>query len=77
MPVVTIDVVCDTFTRSQKVEIIARVTDALVAVEGEAMRDMTWVRINEVAEGDFGIGGKPLTAFDLHRIAAEKSAAAA
>ncbi|GEM_PF-213482 len=73
MPIVTIDVVCDTFTTAQKRDLIGRVTDAMVAVEGEAMRDLTWVRINEVAEGDLGIGGRPLTAFDFHRMAAERA----
>ena len=73
MPVVTIDCVCDTFTTEQKRELIERVTDAMIAVEGESMRELTWVRINEVCEGDFGIGGRPMTAYDLHRMAARQS----
>lgn len=76
MPIVTIDCISDTFSGDQKRELIARLTDAMVEVEGEAMRDMTWVRINEVAEGDWGIGGRPITAYDLHRIASDRAAPA-
>jgi NAD(P)-dependent dehydrogenase (short-subunit alcohol dehydrogenase family) len=49
-------------------ELIHRVTEALVAVEGEKMRPVTWVRIQEFAGGDWAIGGKPLSAADVHAI---------
>ena len=57
MPLVTIDVIKDVFTPEQKAEIIAKVTDAMISVEGEAMRPVTWVRIKEVEQGDWAIGG--------------------
>ncbi|MFI5317927.1 MAG: 4-oxalocrotonate tautomerase family protein, partial [Myxococcota bacterium] len=44
MPLVTIDVIKDVFTPTQKKELIAKVTEAMVAVEGENMRPVTWVR---------------------------------
>ena len=69
MPLVTIDVVKDVFTSDQKAEIIEKVTDAMVAVEGEAMRAVTWVRIKEVEQGDWAIGGQPLTAAAVHAMA--------
>jgi 4-oxalocrotonate tautomerase len=69
MPLVTIDVIKDVFTADQKAEILARVTDAMVAVEGEAMRPVTWVRINEIEQGDWAIGGHPLSAADVHALA--------
>ena len=47
MPLVTIDVIKDVFTPKQKQELIAKVTEAMIAVEGEGMRPVTWVRINE------------------------------
>jgi 4-oxalocrotonate tautomerase len=74
MPLVTIDVIEDVFTPAQKKEIIARVTDAMVAVEGEQMRAVTWVRINEFRGGDWAIGGQPLAAADIHAMAAGKAA---
>lgn len=74
MPMVTIDVIKDVFTPAQKRELIERVTDAVVKVEGEALRGITWVRIQEVQQGDWGIGGKTLTAADVHALAGNKAA---
>lgn len=74
MPLVTIDVIKDAFTPRQKRELIEKVTEAMVAVEGEAMRGVTWVRVKEVEQGDWGIGGKTLTAADIHAMAAGKAA---
>lgn len=66
MPLVTIDVIKNVFSPAQKAELIDRVTEAMISVEGEALRDKTWVRIMEVAEGDWGIGGHTLKAADVH-----------
>lgn len=74
MPLVTIDVIKDVFTEEQKVELIEKVTEAMVAVEGEAMRPVTWVRIMEVAQGDWAIGGQRLGAADVHAMAGKKAA---
>jgi len=73
MPLVTIDLIKNVFTPGQKKDLVKRVTDAMVAVEGESMRGVTWVRINEVAEGDWAIGGKSLTAADVHAMAGKKT----
>jgi 4-oxalocrotonate tautomerase len=74
MPMVTIDVIKDVFTPAQKQQMIAKVTEALVAVEGENMRGVTWVRINEFEGGQWAIGGKPLHASDVRALAAGKAA---
>lgn len=58
MALVTIEVVKDVFTAEQKAEMIRRVTDAMISVEGEAMRQVTWVRLNEVDH--WAVGGKLL-----------------
>lgn len=68
MPLVTIDVIKDVFTRDEKAEMIKGVTEAMIAVEGEALRDKTWVRIFEVEQGDWGIGGQLLGAADVQQI---------
>lgn len=73
MPLVTIDVIKDVFTDNQKADLIERVTDAMVSVEGEAMRPVTWVRIQEIEQGDWGIGGQLLRAADVHQMAAVPS----
>ena len=70
MPLVTIDVIRDAFTPDQKKAMIEKVTDAMVAVEGEAMRPVTWVKINEIAQGDWAIGGQRLNAAAVHAMSA-------
>ena len=69
MPLVTIDVIKNVFTPGQKAEIIENITETMVAIEGEALRGVTWVRINEVEQGDWAIGGQMLTASDVHAMA--------
>lgn len=74
MPLVTIDVIKDVFTAKQKRELIDRVTKAMLEVEGESMRPVTWVRIKEFEGGDWAIGGKALAAADVHALAAGRAA---
>jgi len=69
MPLVTIDVIKNVFSPSQKRDLIAKVTEAMIDVEGESMRPVTWVRINEIEQGDWAIGGKTLAAADVHAMA--------
>ena len=61
------------FTPAQKKEMIEKVTDTMVSIEGEAMRGVTWVRVHEVASGEWGIGGKALTTQDVKELAASGS----
>jgi len=76
MPMVTIDVIKDVFTPKQKQELIAKVTEAMVAVEGEGMRPVTWVRIQEFESGDWAVGGKALRTADVQALATSKPALA-
>jgi 4-oxalocrotonate tautomerase len=48
---------------------IQKVTDAMVTVEGESMRPVTWVRVQEIESGEWAIGGKPLSASDVKAMA--------
>jgi 4-oxalocrotonate tautomerase len=74
MPMVTIDVIKDVFSPQQKQELIAKVTEAMITVEGENMRGVTWVRIQEFEGGDWAIGGRALKAADIHALAKGKAA---
>jgi 4-oxalocrotonate tautomerase len=65
MPLVDIQLIEGVFDKDQKQKMIRKVTDAMVEIEGEAMRGTTWVRVIEVASGEWGIGGKGLTAADV------------
>ena len=69
MPLVDIQLIEGVFDKAQKQEMIRTVTDAMVAIEGEAMRGVTWVRVHEIASGEWGIGGKCLTAADVKAMA--------
>jgi 4-oxalocrotonate tautomerase len=71
MPLVTIDVIKGVFSPEQKKQIIEKVTAAMVEVEGENMRPVTWVRIAEFEGGDWAIGGRRLAAADVQEMAAE------
>jgi 4-oxalocrotonate tautomerase len=60
------------FTPTQKQEMIRKLTDAMVSIEGENMRPVTVVVIEEVKSGDWGIGDNPPTTDDVKRLAAGK-----
>ena len=51
-----------------KATMIEKVTDTMVEIEGESLRGVTWVRVLEVNSGDWGIGGKALTAGDVKQM---------
>jgi 4-oxalocrotonate tautomerase len=70
MPLINVKLIEDVFTPEQKQEIVSRLTDAMVSIEGENMRQVTWVIVEEVNSGDWGIGGKALTSQDVKALAA-------
>ena len=69
MPLVDIQLIKGVFNPEQKKRMIQKVTDAMVSVEGEAMRPVTWVRVQEIESGEWAIGGNPLTASDVKKMA--------
>jgi len=75
MPIVNVKLIEGVFTQTQKQEMIHKLTDAMVSIEGENMRQVTFVVIEEVKSGDWGLGGKPLTTNDVKELAAGKSKA--
>ena len=68
MPLINVKLIEDVFTPAQKTQIIEKLTDAMVEIEGENMRGVTWVYIEDIKQGDLGIGGKPLHAKDVHNL---------
>jgi 4-oxalocrotonate tautomerase len=62
MPLIEVHLIEEVFTPGRMREIIAKMTDAIVAIRGENVRGVTWVKISEVASGDWGIAGQPLAA---------------
>jgi 4-oxalocrotonate tautomerase len=70
MPFVNVKVIEGVFSATQKQDIVRKVTDAMVEIEGETMRPVTWVVVEEVASGDWGIGGTPMHTADVKALAA-------
>ena len=73
MPLVQVKLIEGVFSQDQKQEIITRLTETMVDIEGEAMRPVTWVTVEEVRSGEWGIGGKPLTTQDVKDLQASGS----
>jgi 4-oxalocrotonate tautomerase len=70
MPLINVKLIEDVFTSEQKGQIVERLTDAMVSIEGENMRAVTWVVVEEVNSGDWGIGGSALTTEAVRALAA-------
>ena len=77
MPLVQIKLIEGVFAPEQKQEMIERVTDAMVSVEGENMRPLTWVLVEDVKSGDWGIGGQGATVEAVREIASGRAKAPA
>jgi 4-oxalocrotonate tautomerase len=69
MPLINVRVIENVFTDDQKQQIARDLTEAMVAIEGERMRGVTWCVIEEVKSGDWAIGGQSLTTEAVHALA--------
>ncbi|CAN5897777.1 4-oxalocrotonate tautomerase family protein [soil metagenome] len=61
MPIVNVKLIKGVFDSEEKQAMIHKLTDTMVGIEGEGLRQATWVTIDEVESGDWGIGGNPVT----------------
>jgi 4-oxalocrotonate tautomerase len=75
MPLIQVKVIEGVFSHEQKREIVQKLTDAMVSIEGENMRPVTWVMVEDVKSGEWAIGGNPVTTSDVQNLAAGKKAA--
>ena len=74
MPFINVKLIEGVFSEPQKQQIAKSLTDAMVQIEGEALRSVTWCVVEEVKSGDWAIGGQPLTTAEVKTIAARKAA---
>jgi 4-oxalocrotonate tautomerase len=72
MPLIQVKVIEGVFSEAQKKEMIKKITDTMVSIEGENMRQVTFVIVEEVKSGDWGIGGKAMTTTDVKALQAGK-----
>ena len=70
MPLVDIELIEGVFDDAQKAKMIEKVTNAMVEVEGENMRQVTWVRVKEVQSRQWGMGGNTPSTEDVKAMAA-------
>ncbi|HVP28541.1 MAG TPA: 4-oxalocrotonate tautomerase family protein [Myxococcota bacterium] len=75
MPIVNVKVIEGVFSEKEKVQMIEKLTETMVSIEGETMRGVTWVFIEEVKSGNWGIAGKPLTTAQVKQLQAGGRAA--
>ena len=73
MPLVNVKLIEGVFTPTQKQDMIRKLTDTMVSIEGENLRPVTWVVVEEVKSGSWGIAGNPLTTEDVKALAAGNS----
>lgn len=72
MPLAQIKGISGLLTLEQKQELIKKVTDAIVSVEGEGLRPVTWVILEDIKSGEWGIGGDPVTLEKARELATAK-----
>jgi 4-oxalocrotonate tautomerase len=73
MPLLRVKMLEGVFTPEQKQDMVQKLTDAMVSIEGEDMRPCTMVILEEVKSALRGIGGKTFTPFDVKALAAGNS----
>ena len=73
MPLLNVKFLEGVFTPTQKQDMIRKLTDTMVSIEGENMRPVTVVVLEEVQSGGWGIGGNALTTNDAKALAAGKA----
>jgi 4-oxalocrotonate tautomerase len=72
MPLVQVKVIEGVFSEAQKKEMVKKLTDTMVSIEGENLRQFTVVIVEEVKSGDWGIGGKPMTTAEVKAVQGRK-----
>ncbi len=76
MPLVNIQLIENVFTPEQKKEMIEKVSEVMISIEGEALRPYTLVKIDEVKDGDWSVGGQIVRASDVRHLRQTKAKAA-
>ena len=77
MPLINVKLIEGVFSPAQKQDMIRKLTDTMVSIEGESLRSATLVIIEEVKSGDWGFAGNPMTTEDAKELAAGKHMAKA
>jgi 4-oxalocrotonate tautomerase len=65
MPLVQVKIFENELTGEQKRQLIEKITDSVTSVVDDKLREVTWVVIEEIKSGNWGVGGKALTLEDV------------
>ena len=72
MPLLNVKMIEGVFTPAQKQEIIRKLTDTMVSIEGENLRPYTLVVLEEIKSGDWGVGGNSFSTSEVKALAAAR-----
>ena len=70
MPLIQVNVFEDELSQEQTRELIDKITNVVTEITSEKLRDVTWVIINEVKDGHWGVGGNALGLDDVKKLIA-------
>lgn len=70
MPLIQIKVFEDELSKEQSRDLVNKITNAITDVTSEKLRDVTWVIIEEVKSGYWGVGGAAIGLTDVKNIMA-------
>lgn len=70
MPLIQIDVFEDELSQAQATDLINKITNVITEVTSEKLRDATWVIVNEIKDGHWGVGGNALALGDVKKLIA-------
>ena len=68
MPLIQVKIFENELSQEQSEELINKITDAVTEVTSEKLRDVTWVVIDEVKDGHWGVGGNALGLDDVKKL---------
>jgi 4-oxalocrotonate tautomerase len=75
MPFINVKVIEGVFSVEQKREIAERLSETMIDIEGESMREVTMVVIDETKSEDWAIGGRCLSTEAVRALAAQSAGA--
>jgi 4-oxalocrotonate tautomerase len=75
MPFINVKVIEGVFSVEQKREIAERLSETMIDIEGESMREVTMVVIDETKSEDWAIGGRCLSTEAVRALAAQSTGA--
>ena len=72
MPFISVKVFKDELSPEQSKALIGKITDTFAAVTSDKLRDATWVVIEEVKDGHWGLGGNAIGLDDVRNLMADE-----